>query len=284
MSGKIIEVDMDFVDVDFPACKQFVFGDNGRRTFDPHVFASIADERIELIPRNQWQAVAESIQAEGGGLERLVKYYFDQGREGSCVGQSTTKGLEVVMARQFGEENLVKLSPQSLYKAIGRSPSSGAMLDDAFERINSRGVLPLDTPENRARFGNHVMPMVGWSTPWPSGYETTAAMFKGCNGIVLRKVDELITVLLKQIGPVVVGRQGHSILYLAVIFKNGRMYVLYVNSWGKWGVAFGDCDAGGGFDSESQINMSADWAFCIPSITFRKDWIVSPSSHFSLAS
>jgi hypothetical protein len=267
----MIDIDESVIDVDFPTQKEYTFGDCGMRQRES--FAAFEDA-IELLPRSEWQSTSEAIQAGGGGLEKLVTRIYDQGNEGSCVGNATAQCIEINQARQFGEDRVVPLSAISLYKRIGRSPGSGAMLDDAYDEIRSRGVLPLDTPENRARFGNHVMPPRGFYTPFPDGWEATAKKITGIEAYVIRSVDGIATALLKQIGPVVVGRQGHSICYTTWVYKNGRALAGYANSWTpNWGQPFGDMPGGFGFDSESQINQSAGYAFCIHSVTFASDFV-----------
>lgn len=273
----MIDLDPRYIDVDFPTEPSYRFGDWGRPRFLQERFG-VFEEAVETLPRSQWQAASEEIQAGGGGLEKLVTRIYNQGNEGSCVGNATSQCVEINQARQFGESNVVPLSAISLYKRIGRSPNSGSTLDDAYDEIRRRGILPLDTPENRQRFGDHVMPHTGFYTPFPSGWEETAKKFKGVEGYVIRSVEGIATALLKQIGPVVVGRQGHSICYTAIIYKGGRMYALYANSWGRWGQAAGDMDYGFGSDSESQIRMSAGYAFCIHSVTFQ-DWHVQPKEN-----
>ena len=140
------------------------------------------------------------------------------------------------------------------------------MVSDGWAEMNARGILPLDTPENRARFGNKVMPNTGWSTKRPAGWEEVASQFAGLEATIIRSVSGLLTALCNQ-DPVVVGRQGHSICYVRPMRKSGSRVVAYCNSWGSWGSGLGDFDYGFGFDSESQIRQSASWAFALRSVT-----------------
>lgn len=245
----------DFLDVDFEKDPKYVFGNLGMGFLGEagvyeDVFGALSDAEID--------EVIEKMEAEGGGADRLVTRIYNQKSEGSCVANACSQALEIIQALQFGKENVVHLSAISLYKRIGRSPSSGAMVSDGLKEITSRGVLPLDDEKNRARFGDHCMPNTGFRTPMPSGWESTAKNFSAVESYVVRSVSGLLTALCNQ-HPVVVGRQGHSICYCRPMRRSGRRVVKYANSWGNWG------DNGYGYDSESQIRQSANWAFALRS-------------------
>lgn len=225
--------------------------------------------RVRLLTKEDYKGPVFNLHVHGD-----ESYVADGIGVHNCVGNATAQAIEIIQARQFGEDRVVPLSAISLYKRIGRSPGSGAMLDDSYDEIRSRGILPLDTPENRARFGDHVMPARGFYEPFPPGWESTAKKIVGIEGYVIRSVDGIATALLKQIGPVVVGRQGHSIVYVNWVYKSGRSLCPYPNSWKvTWGQPYGDMPGGFGFDSESQISQSAGYAFCIHSVTFASDFV-----------
>ncbi len=252
------DIDDEFVDVDFTKDERFVFGDRGRNP--SKLFCAVADDEVPLIPENQWRTEAETLAGMGGGLDRLVVNVFDQGSEGSCVGNATTQCHQVMQAAQFGKANVVKLSAISLYKRIGSSPNSGAMVDDALEEIQSRGIVPLDTPENRAKFGNAVMPPRGFNTPLPHNWQEVAKQFRSDERLIIQSESALFSCLFRGF-PVVVGRAGHSILYLRPIWSGSKWLIKYVNSWrDDWG------DHGFGYDSVSLFRESARWAFALRSI------------------
>src|SRR5262245_35742095 len=199
-----MDIDDRYIDVDFTTEARYVFGDTGRKTF-ARAYQRFQDA-IPLIPRDQWQAEYEKTQAEGGGAERLVTRSVDQGSEGSCVANASSQAHEIVQAKQWGKDNVVHLSAISLYKRIGRSPGSGSSCDDALDEGTSRGILPLDTPENRSRFGDAVMANTGFYKPFPANWEATAKLFRYVERFVIESMDELGTALVNQL-PVVVGRQ-----------------------------------------------------------------------------
>lgn len=260
MSDGIVlnDIDDEFVDVDFTKDERFVFGDLGRNP--SKLMCAAADDEVPLIPESQWRSEAETLDGMGGGLDRLVVNIFDQGSEGSCVGNATTQCHQVMQAAQFGKANVVKLSAISLYKRIGSSPNSGAMVDDALDEVAARGILPLDTPENRAKFGSMVMPPRGYFTPMPVGWENIAKQFRSDEKLIIRSEAALFSCLFRGF-PIVVGRAGHSILYLRPVWSGGQWLIKYVNSWTpQWG------EAGFGYDSARLFRESANWAFAVRSI------------------
>ena len=269
----MVAINPQFVDVDFPSEERYVRGSLTRTRIA--TYASAKDV-VPLIPESQWRAEHDRLEEAGGGMERLVTRIFNQSNEGACVGNATTQQHQVMQAAQFGTNRVIQLSPISLYKRIGSSANSGAMIDDALDEMSSGGILPLDTADNRQRFGSHVMPATGFRTPWPSGWQSTAKLFTADERFVIGSVDELFSVLFRGF-PVVVGRAGHSILYLRPVWDGRRWLVKYVNSWDDdWGEGFGLFPGGFGYDSASLFRESAEWAFGVRSIRV-------PSASFSLA-
>lgn len=257
-------MDIDrWLDIDFTAQERYVFGAFGPRAFDLNYRSY--ESTVPVLSDSEIDAAIEAMDAAGGGAERLVTRIYNQKSEGSCVANACSQAHEVVQALQFGKDRVVHLSAMSLYKRIGRSPGSGAMVSDGLDEMTGTGILPLDTPENRALFGDSVMPNTGWREEFPDNWKDTAKKFAGAEFHVVESVAGLLTALCNQ-HPVVVGREGHSICYLRPMRKGNKRVVMYANSWGDWGSAGGDFDAGFGFDSESQIRKSASWAFALRSV------------------
>lgn len=258
------EIDERFVDVDFQDDPNYVFGDLGVpfcAAFNPYEAAEELLSDAEITACMEYQAAHP-----GTSLEYLIRRAYDQKNEGSCVGNMAVQGAEEVGVKQLGKDRFPELSAISCYKQIGRSAQSGAMVSDAMVALSDTGILPLDTPANRAVYGAHVMPPTGFSTPFPVGWKETAIKFRGVEFLVIRTVQGLFTALCKG-HPVGVGREGHSVLYQRVMMLNGRRVVKYINSWGAWGDSGGTLAAGFGYDTESQIKKSAGWAFAIRSVT-----------------
>lgn len=261
------EINDQFVDVYFPDDPNYVFGDQGCPTFGDY---PVFEDAERVMEESEIREAVEKVAEAGKSNCDLVQRIHNQRNEGSCVGQAGTAGVEVLMVEQLGPERFVPIGAQSLYKQIGRSPNSGATISSALRELTETGCLPLDTAANRERFGNHVMPDVGFHTRWPSDWKNTARKFRVSEFFAIRSVQGLKTALVCG-HPVVVGRQGHSILYLDLLRDRNRWVVKYVNSWGSWGDGHGQHSAGFGYDTESQIRQSASWAFAIRGITAPAD-------------
>lgn len=247
------------LDVDFPADPNYVFGYEGPG--DTSKFARYEDE-AEVYPESKWLEMAAAITDENG-LDSLVTRIFDQGQEGSCVGNAATQANQILQAIQFGKDRVIQMSAVSLYQLIGRSPSSGANVGDSWDKMNEVGILPLDTEENKARF-KHTMPHRGFYTDRPAGCEETAKMFRGCEALQINSLAELVSAQFNG-HPVVVGRSGHSILYLRPMNKDGQLVDKYANSWKpSWG------DHGFGYDSRSMMQSASRGAYALRSITVPK--------------
>ena len=258
------EISEEFVDYDFPSSDEhYVFGDLGGAMF------GMGDEssRPEMTDSEIAECI-ERIASEESGLEHLSTRIFNQKREGSCVANAVSMAVQLCQARELGESNVVQLSAMSLYKRIGRSPSSGARVSDGLFEAVKRGILPLDTPANRERYGDKVMRNTGFSSRYPADWEATARRFCVLEFHVIRSVAGIWSALCRR-EPVVVGREGHSICYTTPIVHKGRRAAQYANSWGEgWG--FKDAGLGGwGVDTESQVRKSASWAVAIRSLVRR---------------
>ncbi len=249
-----------FTDVDFTLQDKYVQGYSAKPREDYRLCRGRFEDSFQVIPESQWKELSAQLKAAGGGLSRLVTRVYDQGNEGSCVGNAGCQGLEVLQAKAVGKKLVVPISAMSLYKQIGSSPGSGASVEDGVDRMGDTGVLPLDTPENRARF-KHVMSHQNFRQPWPTGWKETAALFAKLEGYACRSVSEMFSALFR--GMVVwVGREGHSILYLDPVWESD-WFIDYVNSWGKWGFAKGSMPYGFGRDSRRSFSASADWCYAL---------------------
>lgn len=245
-----------WLDIDFRTQRQYVRGDLG---VGPETFCSTYEDSVPVLSDADIKSAIQAEEAAGGGADLLVSRIYNQKQEGSCVANACCQAHEIVQAIQYGKDKVIHLSAISLYKRIGRSPGSGAMVSDGLKELSSRGALPLDTPENREKYGDKVMQNTGFHSPFPADWENTANNLTIVEHHVIRSVEGMKTALVLGC-PVVVGRQGHSICYTRLMNKSGRLVVKYANSWGNWG------DNGFGYDSESQMRMSSGWAFAVRAV------------------
>lgn len=256
------EISDEFVDVDFTKDPNFVFGDLGDFVFGDY---SAYENAVPPLTEAQINEQIERIAAGEPGATWLVKWILNQLREGSCTSQAIAQADMVKQAEQFGLDKVVAMSAISLYKRIARSASSGSAPSDGMDELAKRGILPLDTPENRTRFGSAVMPNTGFNVPFPADWENTAKLFTAHEWHAVKTLEGLMTALCNR-DPVVVGREGHAICYLEPTLYNGRWAAIYANSWGKWGQAAGTHEYGFGVDTLAQVKKSAKYAFVLRSV------------------
>lgn len=269
-----MQLDNRFIDYDFQAAPAMYHRGSIIPANAAELCASMPayEDAVAPIPSSQWKEIVEHIEATKTGAEWLISRVFNQAQEGSCVGNAATQMMEMLQAKQFGKENVTLLAAISLYQLIGRSPSSGAMVSDALDELRRIGVVPLDTPANRERFGDIVMPHTGFYTKRPQGCEAVAANFKADEFYVIRTYEGLITAGLVGDGAVV-GRSGHSIKYVRPTFQGSKLLYTYVNSWREsWGFPMAGFKGGFGADSDRSIRSSAGWAFAVRS-TITPSWI-----------
>lgn len=194
----------------------------------------LVGDLMSLIPERDWEEMANSCAKDGGLLEKCVDAVKDQDGEPSCVSNATLSAHELIVCATYGSEHVVELSPISLYMRCG-SRRSGSTLTKNYDEMIKTGALPLDTPKNKARF-EHVMSHNGYGQPYPKGWEKTAALFKHAKYADVSNLQELVTCLLTG-KPVIYARSGHCILAIGVLYRAGKFFLKYLNSWGKWGVA-----------------------------------------------
>lgn len=226
--------------------------------------------RVQMLVMEDYEGPVYNLHVHGD-----ESYVADGVGVHNCVSNATTAGHQCIQAKQYGKKNVIVLSAMSLYKRVARSASSGSMLSDNLDELNSRGALPQNTTANKARF-EHTFPATGFSTQYPAGWEKTAKLFVSAEAFVLQSLAELVTACVNGF-PIVVGRQGHSILYVRPVWRNSQVNFMYANSWDyDWGFAAGGFPGGFGLDSLGVVKQSAGWAFALRAV-------MSPQQASSLA-
>lgn len=266
-------VDPRHIDAEFPSFEEYVLGDISptEKSEQEELCASFEDyeNAVTPIPSNEWVEISRETEAQKAGNEWLMSRIMSQGREGSCVYNQLAQQLEVGQAKMFGKDNVILLSPISGYQDMGRSPSSGSTVNGSMDYAKTKGLCPLDNAKNRELFGDAVMPHTGFYTRKPAGAYEAAANFKAHETYVIRTYEGLVTALLRG-DTVGVGREGHSIMYIRVAFKNDNVnsiMFIYPNSWDlSWGFACGPFKGGFGADTMRQGQKSAGWAFVVASM------------------
>ena len=257
------DVDEQFIDVPFDEQPEYTFG-----MIEPSAFETYSayEDAVPVLEWNEIDAAIDAMDAQDDGLEWLVTRIFDQKQEGSCVANACAQAHQIIQARQFGVDSVIDLSAISLYKQIGRSASSGAMVSDGLEVMCSKGILPLDTPKNRELFGKAVMPNTGFNTKYPDDWQVTAELLVGLEYHRCTTPRGLYTAGVNR-DPIVVGREGHSICYARPRRKGAVRSFAYPNSWSlNWGVALGNLTGGWGIDTQGQTEKSAKSCYVLRAV------------------
>jgi hypothetical protein len=229
----------DLIDVDFQAEASSagrLTGCNPRLTVcgEEHL---VFEDNFDLIPESEWDDLIE----KSPDLLDYSPYQHDQDGEGSCASNSAGGCYETMFVQQFGYGKFVPVSPVSLYKRVGSSPNSGSSLDSNLRELRDHGILPLDTPENKARF-DHTFPHNGFYEKLPDGWEETGELLRMREWWDVATVEGAITACFKGF-PGCYARDGHAIKIVALVKKDGKRFIKYHNSWGDWG------DNGYGYDT-----------------------------------
>lgn len=225
------------------------------RSFDPGKMCCASGEPVALwsevnptIDRGEWAEAITRLDAQEAFASYHVGRIMNQGSEGSCAGFMATQALETIIRMTFGMDAGVDLSAMSLYKRTGSGPKSGSGIDENILEAEERGILPLDTATNKARF-KHTHSATGYRfNPLPTGWHETGKLFRPHEFYEITTFDEMVSALLS--GFVCgYGRKSHAICMVQPVIEGRHVRVKYANSWGAtWN---GD---GFGHDSEALIN------------------------------
>ena len=193
-----------------------------------------------MVPKAKRKEMAEEKWPQ---QRKTVVNIVSQGRTSSCVGFGSAQALEVTRTRRYGVKNYVQLSGMSVYKSIGRTLMSGAMISDGMKQIVNVGALPLSNAENDAEF-DLTWDIIDWSRRYPRGWQEHAAPFRVSKWATARGDDEIESAMLNDFCGIV-GRSRHCVPYIGMTHSGRSPVIPYGNSWSKnWG------DGGIGYDSQ----------------------------------
>jgi hypothetical protein len=225
----------------------------------------VFEDAQRVHPRSDWGDLLK----ENVSLERLIQWTHNQNPEGTCASNASSLVYEMGMRLSVGSNATMMMSPISIYRWIASNGDEGSNIGDNLVQARKVGFLPVDTPENRATLKamglneNHVLKHIGYSQKFPTGWQETAAYFQPEEAYEILTFDGIVSALLDDF-PVVYGRSGHAIAGVTPVYRDGKWYVKYGNSWGKWGEVGENGLQMFGYDSESflsgQIRTYTAWA------------------------
>ncbi len=187
-----------------------------------------ASDRIDVIPRNQWDEIIAARKKENVSLREVVPFVLDQDGRGSCA-QEQGCGANMLVRAYAGEAH-VKLNPWPNYYRITGGRDRGSSIDSAYRYGREWGWIPMS-----------LCPRSGSFKRQPQKLWDEAQKYRFDEVIDVKGQDEFVTCLLKGFS-VGYGRRGHAILAVEYL---GNYKFKYLNSWGSWT----DCnDRGFGID------------------------------------
>jgi|TARA_Y100000310_G_scaffold333830_1_gene412196 hypothetical protein len=186
-------------------------------------------KRKELAIKN-WKAYRRT----------LVKIY-SQSNTSACVGFGSAQALEITTTRRYGRKNHHSLSGMSVYKNIGNTIRSGAMISDGMKQIANVGALPLKNDKNDEEF-DLTWGLLDWSKKFPRGWKSKVP-FRVAKWGKAQGEDEIDSALANGFCGIV-GRSRHCVPYFGLYYEGNDSFAPFANSWGSnWG------DKGVGYDS-----------------------------------
>lgn len=256
-----------YVDVDFPTVARKhrrMMGMNPRLENAGYAGLPLLGDHMDVIPESQWKELIDLKNSSGGMVRPFIRYVHDQNGEPSCVSNAFAGAHEAKQVELMGAGLLTVLAPISLYRRVG-SPRSGSSLTSNMREMLELGILPLDNEANKAKY-QHTSPHNGYGKRPPTGWETTANLFRNGEWLDIESWAEMVTALLNG-HPVIYARSGHCILAIGLSYRSGSLYLEYLNSWGDWGAPLNEhFGYGVGFDSLRVAKSASYGAMALVSI------------------
>jgi hypothetical protein len=170
----------------------------------------LARERIKIIPRADWPALAKQQR-----MRQYIPTVLDQDGVGSCATESTTGGVMTI--RAYRGLPFVLLNPWFIYHTTSGGRDAGSSIDENLDFVREHGIAPESVwPRSK-----------GWrAKPSAEAYEA-AKPFRIREAFDISTVDEAVSALFDDYC-IVYGAKGHSVLKVE--------YDKDLNSWGRdWG-------------------------------------------------
>lgn len=177
-------------------------------------------DKAEVIPQSQWKEIVRARQDEDVSMRNLVRMILDQNGRGSCS-QEEAAGATMLVRERMGQP-FVGLNPWPGYWRISGG-RGGTSISSAYRAAREWGFPPFD-----------LVPRSGSCKQQPQSVWDEAYKYRLDEVLDVHGREEGISAILNGFC-VGYGRDNHAILAVAVVLINGTLYIIYLNSWGKWG-------------------------------------------------
>jgi len=240
----------------------------GTREFPDHMWVEPSD----------WKDVARQNDENGTWPEDYRVRHGSQGNSHECTCWSLMQNLEIAISRQRqGTHHAVWLSPLSCYAEANPRQWGGSYMQKTLGICIERGMLPAHNgPDGvgsqKLKFTHTLNQTSGLSDPsegggpwvplsrFPDGWKDTARHFRPLEVINPRSYEQIVSLLLNGIA-VSVGRSGHAIPYVQVVWRNGQLHAKYADSYRVHR-----------FDSVRMVKSAVGGAYGIVTTTIPDDW------------
>ena len=242
------------------------FAGLGAREFPDHLFVDPSD----------WKDVARENDEYKTWPEDYRNRFTNQAPTHECTCHALAQNVEIAWNRQrAGKGSPVWFSPLSVYSEANTRQWGGSTMQRTVGILIDRGILPEHrgpggTTDQKDKFEHTLHCTSGNDSaaggPWvslnrfPSGWQKTAKHFRALEVINPRSYEQVISLLLHGIA-VSVGRSGHAIPYVQVVWREGTLHAKYADSYNAHR-----------YDSVRMIKSGVGGAYGISTTTIPDDW------------
>ena len=230
------------------------------------------------IPQSEWKDWARENDRMKIWAENFRNRFTNQSPTHECTCHALIQGFEAAWnGQRSSRKSAVFMSALSVYAEANPRIRGGSSMQKTVGIAIRRGILPEHNgprgeSKQKERFKHTLNCTQGKgnsqcsSGPWvsvsnfPQGWKDTARHFRANEVINCESWEQMICCLLQ--GRVVcVGRKGHAIPYNRVLWRDGRLYAAYSDSYDVIR-----------YDSMSNIRQAVGGSYCIWSTTIPDNW------------
>ena len=239
----------------------------GTREFPDHLW----------IEPKDWKDFARQNDEHGTWPESFRNRFTNQSPTHECTCHALTQNWEIAYNRQRqGAGKAVFVSPLSIYAEANPRKWGGSSMQYTLGIALERGFLPDHVGPNgtdqRQLFrhtmhgttgrGNQNQSSGNWVrlSNFPSGWKNTARHLKPDEVVNPRSWEQIVCLILHGYC-VSVGRSGHAIPYVQIVWRNGDLYAMYADSY--------DIHR---YDSVRMIRAGVGGAYSIATTRVPSDW------------